>query len=832
VLDRASWQSPQRRRRAFALGAGLLLAVYAMGAVALDANRDFGEVGPLSLRQPPLETGLPGAIGLDEVPARCLPDASPEERAGGLVKVVGGPVDGRQYYACYLLFDDGDVNRARVVDAHGFVVTDAEVIKRGGAWPWIGLVKSTQDLVAGGIGLALALWWCWRYYRRPRPGPARSGRAAVTDRLVLAALVLLAPVGWLLAAGAGPGRRVGRARRLRLFMLAQLVWAWLVLAVLWLGLRPPGDTWAAWVLGLLAAGLLYGGLAGRRLVAPPGFGTPDGAPVQAAQPPPAAPAPVVTTTAPAPAAGPKATPPGRLPTFAQVGGMDALKAELRDTVGLLLAFAGEADVYRLSWNGILLHGPPGVGKSFLAKATAGEFGLALLHVATGDLVSAYSGGSAANVERVFRAAAANIPCLLFFDEFDSVAQRRDDWPDQEARRTVNQLLQSLETYRPVRELVVMAATNDLEGLDPAVIRPGRFDRHVRVDLPDQAARASILAAQLRGRPAAARLDLDELAERTEGLTPAALAQVVEAAALDAFRAASLSGHVVELTTDHLLRALERRGGSDRPTVEHWSWDQLVLPEDVKEELREIQALVEDPERGRAYGLGPPSGLLLTGPPGTGKTTIARVLAAQARCSFYPVSGADVTSKWLGESERAIQRLFERARANRPAIVFLDEIDAIAGRRDEPDSYGPQVNELLEELDGVAGRSGVLVIGATNRPDRLDPAILRGGRLARTIQIPLPDPAGRRRLLELMTERMPLVAVDLDHLVERTEGWSGADLRALCQQAALNGLVRDRRAITNHRPGLAELPPAVLTTDFDEAFSELGRRSGTGQPIGT
>ena len=202
-------------------------------------------------------------------------------------------------------------------------------------------------------------------------------------------------------------------------------------------------------------------------------------------------------------------PPEELTTFEDVGGMETLKQEVRDTVGLMLQHPDDAERYGIDWNGILLHGPPGVGKTFFARAIAGEYGLSLIHVSTGDLVAALVGGSARNIEKAFETALDNLPCLLFFDEFDSVAQRRDATPDQESRRTVNQLLTSLEAYRDERGLLVMAATNSIEHLDPAVIRPGRFDRHIRIDLPDAEARRAIFAAELDERPAASEIDLDE-----------------------------------------------------------------------------------------------------------------------------------------------------------------------------------------------------------------------------------------------------------------------------------------------------------------------------------
>ena len=503
-------------------------------------------------------------------------------------------------------------------------------------------------------------------------------------------------------------------------------------------------------------------------------------------------------------------PPEELTDFEDVGGMQRLKQETRDTIGLLLQHPDDAERYGIEWNGVLLHGPPGVGKTFFARAIAGEYDLSMIHVSTGDLVSSLVGGSSRNIEKAFDTALDNLPCLLFFDEFDSVAQRRDSTPDQESRRTVNQLLTSLEAHRDERSLLVVAATNSIEHLDPAVIRPGRFDRHIRIDLPDEDARREIFKTELADRPTASELDLDELVRRTEGMTPAAIEKIVDMAALDVFKEATETGRQVELRTDQLLAAVERYGGEDRPTVEYWTWDSLVLPPAIKAQLQQLQAVIEDPESARRFGVDPPTGLLLAGPPGTGKTTIAKVLAAQARCSFYPISGADVMSKWVGESEQNIRQLFERARENRPSIIFIDEIDAVAGRRGEIQVHDSHVNQLLAEIDGIAGQRGVFLIGATNRPDQLDPALLRGGRLSRTIVLGLPDEEGRLAMLRLHTARMPTVGVRLDDLARETKDFSPADLKALCQEAALAAMAREDDGGT----------PAVTQEDFQEALQRM------------
>ena len=791
-----------------------LLGVYVLACVALLATKDFDDQGPLSLHEPArVEGALEGAITPADAAGRCYPKT---DRAS--VKVVGGEVRGRPYYACYHLDDDGSVRAAKVVDGQGFPVSDAGLIKEAGAWPWIATVDNATDLVFGAAGLAVILWMGWLYGRRGRPAPAPGRWWAQPWALTVLALVPV--LGWI-ALAALPG--VERRRKARVALQAVFIFTGLILFGLLSDSATRGDTWGMVVNALLAGGLVWA-VAGSRtlrpMVAAPAPAGPSGPSSGVAEdgPPRAKAPPAQPARTPAPQSQPPASPdepppfrvegPADLPTFAEVGGMHALKTELKDTFGLMLAFAGEARSYRLRWNGLLLHGPPGVGKSFVARATAGEFGLNLIHVTTADIVSSYAGEAARNLRRAFAFAAARIPCILFFDEFDSIAQRRDDFQNQEARRTVNELLREVEQWRRVPELIVMAATNDLDALDPVVIRPGRFDRHIRVDLPDAPARAAIFAAALSGRPLAPDFDLAELAMRAEGLTPAAIARSVEAASLAAFKESTGSGQVVHLTAAHLKAALDQRGGTDRPTVEDWTWDQLVLPPGTKAELQQVVAMVKNPDLARTLGVEPPTGVLLTGPPGTGKTTIAKVLAAQAGCSFYPITGADVTSPWLGESERAVARLFARARENQPSIIFLDEIDAIAGRRGEWGGYDRQINQLLAEIDGVGGQRGVFVLGATNRPDQLDPALLRGGRLSRTIEIPLPDFKGRIALLQLFTAGMPLDRVDVDGLARRTAGYSGADLKALCQQAAVEALTRSSAV--------------VAAADFDAA---LVKRSG-------
>jgi transitional endoplasmic reticulum ATPase len=824
--------NPTRGTARFLLLAALLLVVYVVAVPLVFLNQHVvGSSGPLSHLRPEATATAPGA-GIELAAARRACKEVSAVSSADDVKLVAAAIDGRPYFACYGLDSGGKISGAAVLDGDGRVVHDAALIKKTGAWRYIGTVKTSGELVLGGLAMVVIPGFAFLYYRRPRPGRAdlpsfwQSSTADV-------AICFLGPLGWLALAF---DKERSNARKVRLIMLSFLGFMVFVAITLLITAADYPDVLSYTVTGLIAGQGVVSLLMGRFQLAPPGFGLAPGAPLPSGpgqrSSAPTAPRPFSSppartgarpggTSSPADPSyddedsGPpfKVRQPSELPSFSSVGGMTEVKTELLNSVGLLLAFGDEAEAYRLTFNGILLYGPPGTGKTFIAQATAGELGLRYLRVAVTDLVSKYVGDTAKNIERVFATAVANVPCLLFFDEFDSIAGRRDDDPNEENRRAVNQLLTSLEQYRALRELVVMAATNNIEQLDPAVIRPGRFDRRIRIDLPDATARRSILTAQLKDRPTDPTLDLDELVQRSDGLSAAAIASLVGDAALIAFRETTASGLQTPISTAHLLGALAARGGKDRPTIEKWSWDRLVLDPSTKAELRQLQTLVEDPHAAEAYGVQAPAGLLLTGPPGTGKTTIARVFAAEAKCSFYPITAADLTSMWVGESEANVARLFARARENAPSIVFIDEVDSIASERGSTDSFSDQLlNQLLAEIDGLKSGGRVFVVAATNRADVLDPALLRGGRLSRTMLIGLPGPVERTQLLTMFTGRMPLFEVSLDDLAAKTDGLSGADLEALCQQAAV-------AAMTGAQQG-APGTPRVTMHNFDSALATV------------
>ena len=503
--------------------------------------------------------------------------------------------------------------------------------------------------------------------------------------------------------------------------------------------------------------------------------------------------------------------PDSLPTFADVGGMAELKQSLRETVGLVIQHPDVVEQMDVNFNGILLYGPPGTGKTNIARATAGEFQMSFLSVTGGDLKEKYMGESEKRIQAAFRAARRNAPSLLFFDEFDAIAGKRGEGGGNEQfqQGVVGQLLRSLEEIRRTRGVTVMAATNDIDSLDPAVVRPGRFDQRVRVDLPDPEARRAILQTRMRDLPVAGRIDLDGLIADTEGRSAADLVSLIDAGKLKALkRAVGLGTNLAALTQEDLETALADRRGKDAPTVTTLTWDDLILPASTKKQLHQLVDLIANPRSGEELGKrSRPSGALLYGPPGTGKTTIAKVMASEikGKVSFLPIKGSEIRSKWVGDSAKNVRDLFDRARAGAPTIIFIDEIDALLPRRDGADGQSADeqiVNEFLQQLDGMDSTPGVFVLGATNLPEKLDPAVTRSGRIGRKIEIPLPGAEERQKLFELHTRDMKLGPdVDLDALARQTERYSGADIETLSDEAIEHAYER------------TEGPHAVTQEDF-------------------
>ena len=516
--------------------------------------------------------------------------------------------------------------------------------------------------------------------------------------------------------------------------------------------------------------------------------------------------------------------------FARVGGMNDLKSQIRRIVEIVHVRQEEARRYGVVRNGILLYGPPGCGKTFFVQAMAEEFGLHLLRVPLESAISKYAGAAPEAIERLFHEARSKTPCLLFFDEFDAIARKRDDAPTLDTQQMVDALLQQLDAHRERPGLLIVAATNRFEDLDPAVVRDGRFDYKVRIDYPDFDARLAILRTLLSGRPHARGLRLAELAHDLEDFSAARIRSVVDEAALAALEAGQ------PIRNEHLRAAYRANVTASRYGGVKLGWDNLILPADAKRKLQLIQKVIENPQVVRELGIAPPSGILLSGPPGTGKTTIARVLASETDASFFAVSAADIFSKWLGESEQRVKELFARARTRVPAIIFIDEIDAVAERRGEGDSGALRaqdavVNMFLAEMDGLDSSTRVFVIGATNRPELLDEAFLRPGRLGERIELPLPDFMGRKAMLELFSKKMRLApSVNLELLAAQTEGASGALLKGLCTLAGRNALIRELDAC-GVAPQVSDVAPAVTQEDFEKAYRELSSHDARPRQIG-
>jgi transitional endoplasmic reticulum ATPase len=498
-------------------------------------------------------------------------------------------------------------------------------------------------------------------------------------------------------------------------------------------------------------------------------------------------------------------------TFADVGGLEDVKRQLAETVGAILDRPDEAARYKVVHNGILFYGPPGTGKNLLSRALAGEYGLRYLRFSPSAIASSYLHEAAANLRQLFELAVRNAPCVLYLDEIDTIAGDRNDQPSADQREVVTQLMVCLEEYREIPGLVIVAATNELDRLDPA-LREGRFDSKIHVPLPDPTDRAEVLEVHLRRRGDTvdwASIDLSALAKKTQGYNAAALETVVSLAAQAALRAAGPVSH------DTVMQVIADRGGQHRLALEETvGWDDVVLSGDAQERVTEILTVFSRPELAQEFGVRPPAGLLLYGPPGTGKTTIAKAMATEVAASFYEMSAADLLSKWAGESEQRVAKLFTKARENRPSIVFIDEIDALLRRRsaDSAAKWEERVlSQFLRELDGIRGGDGVLLVGATNRVDTIDEAIV--GRRLEPIEIGLPDARARLRLLRLLCRDIKLAKnVDLTAITAATEGFSGADLKRLRDTAGMKALNRAAKSGKSSRAALS-----VTVADFEAAL---------------
>ena len=517
-------------------------------------------------------------------------------------------------------------------------------------------------------------------------------------------------------------------------------------------------------------------------------------------------------------------------TYEDIGGLDEEIRRIREMVELPLR---HPEIFqRLGIDppkGVLLHGPPGCGKTLLARAVANESDANFYAINGPEIMSKFYGESEARMRKMFEDAEKNAPSILFIDEIDAIAPKRGEVTGEVERRVVAQLLASMDGLKGRGHVIVIGATNRPDALDPALRRPGRFDREVELGIPDRDGRFEIVQIHTRGMPLDEDVDLKRMSEITYGYTGADLEALSREAAMKALRRYLPRIDLEEKRIPHevldqmvvneadILDAFRevtptamREVFIETPNVH---WDDVGGLEPVKQNLREaVEWPLQNPEMFERIGITPPKGILLHGPPGCGKTLLAKAVATESKANFISIRGPEIFSKWVGESEKAIREIFRKARMAAPSIIFFDEFDSLVPSRGMGgDSRVTErvISQLLTEIDGLLTLQNVLVIAATNRPDIIDPAVLRPGRFDRRVYVPAPDREARLKILTIKTGAMSLdESVDLGTIVDRMAGYSGADIDSVVREAGMNALRRNPEAST------------VDMEDFDVALSEM------------
>jgi transitional endoplasmic reticulum ATPase len=548
--------------------------------------------------------------------------------------------------------------------------------------------------------------------------------------------------------------------------------------------------------------------------------------------------------------------------YDDVGGMGETIRQLREMVELPLRYP---ELFtRLGVDpprGVLLHGPPGTGKTRLAQAVANESDAQFFVINGPEIMGSGYGESEKRLREVFDEAAKAAPAIVFIDEIDSIAPKRSQVPGEAEKRVVAQLLTLMDGLEARSNIVVIAATNRPDAIDEALRRPGRFDREIVIGVPDESGRREILAIHTRGMPLGDKVDLDELARTTHGFVGADIAALSREAAIDAVRRImprldlderTIPPEVLEdlyVSREDFIAALKRVQPSAMREVmvqvPRVGWDDIGGVDEAIDKLKEgIELPLKNPDAFTRLGIRPAKGFLLYGPPGTGKTLLAKAVAKEAEANFISMKSSDLLSKWYGESEQQIARMFQRARAVAPCVIFIDEIDSLVPARGsgqgEPQVTGRVVNTILAEMDGLEELQSVVVIGATNRPTLVDPALLRPGRFDELVYVGTPDRKGRERILGIHTQGMPLAPdVDLAAVAEKTDRFTGADLEDVVRRAGLNALrraggdVQDVSA-ADFAEALDDSRATVtleMETEYKKMRGELKKRAAEVFPIG-
>lgn len=498
-------------------------------------------------------------------------------------------------------------------------------------------------------------------------------------------------------------------------------------------------------------------------------------------------------------------------SYEDIGGLKNEVQKVREMIELPLRHPEIFDRIGIEApKGVLLHGPPGTGKTLLAKAVANETNAYFYSISGPEIMSKFYGESEERLREIFKEAEENAPSIIFIDEIDSIAPKREEVSGDVEKRVVSQLLTLMDGIKSRGKLVVIGATNRPNAIDPALRRPGRFDREIDIGIPGEQGRLDILQIHTRGMPLTDDVNLDSIAKVTHGFVGADLEALSKEAAMRSLRrilpdinleqpkipAEILNKiKITKQDFDEALRDVQpsamREVLVQRPNV---GWEDIGGLQQVKEELVEaIEWPLKHADLFTEADVQPPKGILLYGPPGTGKTMIAKAVAATSEANFISIKGPELISKWVGESEKGVREVFRKARQAAPCVVFFDELDAVAPRRgggSESDSYVTErvISQMLTEMDGLEDLKGVVVIGATNRPDIIDEALLRPGRFDRILEVPVPDIEARKQIFHIRTKKKPLDSdVNLGKLVEMTEGMTGADIAALVNAAAMSAI---------------------------------------------
>jgi transitional endoplasmic reticulum ATPase len=505
-------------------------------------------------------------------------------------------------------------------------------------------------------------------------------------------------------------------------------------------------------------------------------------------------------------------------TYEDIGGSGQQVQKVREMIELPLK---HPELFRRLGidppKGVLLHGPPGTGKTMIAKAVATEVNAHFKSINGPEIISKYYGESEKQLREIFDEAAENAPAIIFIDEIDSICPKREEVSGEVERRVVAQMLTLMDGMEGRDNVVVIGATNRRDALDPALRRPGRFDREIEIGVPDREGRSEIMDVHTRQMPISDDFELEWVLDNTYGFVGADLAALARESAMKALRRYLPEMDLEEETIPpEVLEKMEVRMDDFREAIKDIepsalreiyveipkvTWGEVGGLEEVKDRLKEsVEWPLTKPELFEHFGIKPPRGIVLFGAPGTGKTLLAKAIANEAQANFISIKGPEMISKWVGESERAVREIFKKAKQSAPAIIFLDEFESIASRRSSSGTEGSDVsnrvvNQLLASMDGVDSLDGVIVVAATNRPEMLDPALMRSGRFERVLHVPPPDAGARETIFNIHSQGMPLSKFSLKDIIGGLDGFTGADIESVCREAALICMRANKKKVT-------------------------------------